>query len=158
MLYIVTDPVEPLSVKLRSVEAEGRSNFIAWGLLRILVSIRGTGNEATHRAVSFADESAAHGWLSASVMLTHSLSLAHEIQTALKFLHVDAGLSHCNLKVDSIYTLKSGEWRLGGFEVLSSLKDETPFVCVSRGSPKQLECDLQKMQAGDRLLMFRKFS
>ncbi|KAK1246716.1 hypothetical protein MKX08_000518 [Trichoderma sp. CBMAI-0020] len=41
----------------------------------------------------------------------------------LKFINDDASSKHGSLKVGSIYTSESGEWRLGGFEVLSNAKE-----------------------------------
>lgn len=49
----------------------------------------------------------------------------------MKFINGDAASVHGGIKVDSIYTSESGEWKLGGFEVLSSLKDDNPFIYVS---------------------------
>ncbi|ORY79080.1 armadillo-type protein, partial [Protomyces lactucae-debilis] len=40
---------------------------------------------------------------------------------------------HGNVRVSSIYTNSSGEWKLGGFEVLSSMKDAEPFICRHGG-------------------------
>ena len=42
----------------------------------------------------------------------------------MKFLNVDCKLVHGNLRIGSIYTTMSGEWKLGGFETLSALNDE----------------------------------
>ena len=44
----------------------------------------------------------------------------------------DSGTSvHGNLRVTSVFVTPSGEWRLGGFEVLSSVKDSSPIIYVS---------------------------
>lgn len=32
--------------------------------------------------------------------------------------------------MSSIFTTESGEWKLGGFEVLSSMKDDDPVIYV----------------------------
>ena len=37
---------------------------------------------------------------------------------------------HGNLRVSSIFATESGEWKLTGFEVLSSLKEEDPAIYV----------------------------
>jgi SCY1-like protein 1 len=37
---------------------------------------------------------------------------------------------HGSLKVASVYTTESGEWKLGGFEVLSNVKDDDAVVYV----------------------------
>lgn len=47
---------------------------------------------------------------------------------ALKFINEDAASIHGNIRVSSIFTTESGEWKLGGFEVLSSMKDDEPVI------------------------------
>lgn len=37
---------------------------------------------------------------------------------------------HGNVRLASIFTSKSGEWRLGGFEILSSMKDDDAIIYV----------------------------
>ena len=55
------------------------------------------------------------------------------IQKTIKFINDEASSIHGNLKVASIYTSESGEWKLGGFEVLSNVKDDEAviYVCSS---------------------------
>ncbi|KAH7326091.1 armadillo-type protein [Stachybotrys elegans] len=48
----------------------------------------------------------------------------HGIAQTLKFINQEASSIHGCLRVGSIYTSESGEWKLGGFEVLSSVKDD----------------------------------
>jgi SCY1-like protein 1 len=55
----------------------------------------------------------------------------HRIAVALTFLNNAGGSTHGNLTIDSIFLSPSGEWRLGGFELLSSTKDERPILFVS---------------------------
>lgn len=50
---------------------------------------------------------------------------------ALSFVNDQAASTHGNVHVDSIFLSSSGEWRLGGFEVLSNPKDETAVLYVS---------------------------
>lgn len=57
--------------------------------------------------------------------------LLNRFQNALKFINVDANMTHGNVRVDSVFLSQSGEWRLGGFEVLSSNKDDTSVLYVS---------------------------
>lgn len=52
-------------------------------------------------------------------------------QRTVKFINTDASSIHGNLKVGSVYTSESGEWKLGGFEVLSSIKDDESAIYVS---------------------------
>lgn len=44
----------------------------------------------------------------------------------------EASSIHGNIRLSSVYISQSGEWRLGGFEVLSSMKDDDAiiYVCV----------------------------
>lgn len=42
---------------------------------------------------------------------------------------------HGNVNVSSIFTNDAGEWKLGGFEVLSSMKEENPIILV-RADPR----------------------
>jgi len=37
---------------------------------------------------------------------------------------------HGNLRVSSIFATESGEWKLAGFEVLSSLREDDPVIYV----------------------------
>ncbi|KAF7550164.1 hypothetical protein G7046_g8103 [Stylonectria norvegica] len=50
------------------------------------------------------------------------------ITRTLKFINDEASSIHGALKVGSIYTSESGEWKLGGFEVLSSVKDDESII------------------------------
>ncbi|KND03592.1 SCY1 protein kinase [Spizellomyces punctatus DAOM BR117] len=57
----------------------------------------------------------------------------YKIATAIKFLNTDCNMIHGNIRVDSIYTTKAGEWKLGGFELLSSLKEDNPVILTYGG-------------------------
>ncbi|KAI9092883.1 armadillo-type protein [Phlyctochytrium arcticum] len=52
----------------------------------------------------------------------------YKIATAIKFLNQDCNMIHGNIRPEAIYTTKSGEWRLGGYELLSSLTEEGPVL------------------------------
>lgn len=52
--------------------------------------------------------------------------------TALAFVNESCASTHGNLHVDSVFVASSGEWRLGGFELLSNAKDEAAVLYVSR--------------------------
>ncbi|KAL2202765.1 kinase-like protein [Sarocladium strictum] len=54
-------------------------------------------------------------------------------QRTIKFINTDASSIHGALKVGSIYTSESGEWRVGGFEVLSSIKDDESIIYTYGG-------------------------
>ena len=51
-------------------------------------------------------------------------------KVALSFINDQAASTHGNIHVDSIFLSPSGEWRLGGFEVLSNPKDESSVLYV----------------------------
>jgi SCY1-like protein 1 len=44
---------------------------------------------------------------------------------ALKFLNAEMGVTHGNVRCDSIFLSTSGEWRLGGFELMSKPGDDS---------------------------------
>ena len=45
------------------------------------------------------------------------------IANALKFINVDAGSVHGNVRPETIFLSQAGEWRLGGFELLTAKAD-----------------------------------
>ncbi|RDA93678.1 hypothetical protein CP533_4909 [Ophiocordyceps camponoti-saundersi (nom. inval.)] len=55
------------------------------------------------------------------------------VARTVKFINSDASSIHGNLKIGSVYTSESGEWKLGGFEVLSSVKDDEPVIYTYGG-------------------------
>ena len=52
----------------------------------------------------------------------------YTVATTLKFINTDAASVHGNIRVSSVYASESGEWKLGGFEVLSSMNDEDAII------------------------------
>lgn len=52
----------------------------------------------------------------------------YSIAQTIKFINDEASSVHGNLRVGSIYTSESGEWKLGGFEILSNLKDDEAII------------------------------
>ncbi|KAJ6783267.1 hypothetical protein PWT90_06145 [Aphanocladium album] len=52
----------------------------------------------------------------------------HGVARTLKFINSDASSIHGCIKVGSVYTSESGEWKLGGFEVLSSVKEDESTI------------------------------
>lgn len=83
-VYIAVEPVRQLQPVLddwirNGGTAEGKQEWIAWGLSRIA--------------------------------------------KALKFINVDASSIHGNIRPESIFLSQAGEWRLGGFELLSAKAD-----------------------------------
>ncbi|KAF9420065.1 hypothetical protein BGZ94_009231 [Podila epigama] len=57
----------------------------------------------------------------------------YKVANVLKFLTVDASFIHGNIRISSIFITKSGEWKVGGFEVLSSLKEDQPAILTFAG-------------------------
>lgn len=53
-------------------------------------------------------------------------------QVALAFINDSCASTHGNINVNSIFISPSGEWRLGGFEVLSTPKEENAVLYVRR--------------------------
>ncbi|KAJ4302312.1 Nuclear aminoacylation-dependent tRNA export pathway component [Collariella sp. IMI 366227] len=58
-------------------------------------------------------------------------------ERTVKFINDEASSVHGSLKVASVYTTESGEWKLGGFEVLSNVKDDEAVIYVGFKLPFQ---------------------
>lgn len=84
---------------------------------------------------------------------THRLTT---YQRTLKFINDEASSIHGNMRVGSIYTSESGEWKIGGFEVLSNVKDDDAiiYVCVRKAlshiSPKLTVSTIELWKYGTR--------
>ncbi|RMZ83014.1 hypothetical protein DV737_g1786, partial [Chaetothyriales sp. CBS 132003] len=52
----------------------------------------------------------------------------HSIASTLKFINGDASSVHGSVRAGSVYTSESGEWKLGGFEVLSSMNEDDAII------------------------------
>ncbi|KAI1614129.1 SCY1-like protein [Exophiala viscosa] len=50
------------------------------------------------------------------------------ISSTLKFINNEASAVHGAVRVPSIFTSESGEWKLGGFEVLSSMNEDDAII------------------------------
>ncbi|CDO75531.1 hypothetical protein BN946_scf184871.g12 [Trametes cinnabarina] len=57
----------------------------------------------------------------------------HRVSVALAFLNESASSTHGNVRVDSIFISSSGEWKLGGFDVLSNPKDDAAILYTLGG-------------------------
>ncbi|KAI8867047.1 ARM repeat-containing protein [Ramicandelaber brevisporus] len=53
----------------------------------------------------------------------------YKVAGVIRFLNEDAKLVHGNIRCESIYVTTSGEWKLGGFELISSLSSESDDDC-----------------------------
>ncbi len=56
------------------------------------------------------------------------------IVSAVKFLNVEAASTHGNLRPESIFISASGEWKLGGFEILTPHAEAPHGLLFSQGS------------------------
>ena len=52
----------------------------------------------------------------------------YTVASTLKFVNVDASSVHGSIRSSSVYTSESGEWKLGGFEVLSSMNEDDAII------------------------------
>lgn len=52
----------------------------------------------------------------------------YTVASTLKFINNDASSVHGSIRASSIYTSESGEWKLGGFEILSSMNDDEAII------------------------------
>lgn len=52
----------------------------------------------------------------------------YSVASTLKFINVDGASVHGNVRVGSVFTSDSGEWKLAGFEVLSSMNDDEAMI------------------------------
>ena len=58
------------------------------------------------------------------------MKLTTIFKQTIKFINDDAASVHGALRVASLYTSESGEWKIGGFEVLSSMNDDEAIIYV----------------------------
>lgn len=76
-------------------------------------------------------------WCSCMLELPHYLTtppLRIVSQQTIKFINDEASSVHGALRVSSLYTSESGEWKVGGFEVLSSMKNDDAIIYVGGSS------------------------
>ncbi|KAL6236458.1 hypothetical protein BDW75DRAFT_206858 [Aspergillus navahoensis] len=52
----------------------------------------------------------------------------YTVASTLKFINGDAASVHGAVRASSVYTSESGEWKLGGFDILSSVNDEQAVI------------------------------
>ncbi|KAJ7287403.1 armadillo-type protein [Mycena rebaudengoi] len=57
----------------------------------------------------------------------------HRVSVALDFLNDSCASTHGNIRVNSIFISPSGEWKLGGFDVLSNPKEESAVLYTLGG-------------------------
>ena len=52
----------------------------------------------------------------------------YTIAKTLAFINSDATSVHGSVRASSVFTTESGEWKLGGFDILSSVKDDDAII------------------------------
>lgn len=72
-----------------------------------------------------------HGRVYIDRVLQVFYKLSHCMKKTVKFINEEASSIHGNLRISSVFTSESGEWKLGGFDLLSSMKDEDAIIYVS---------------------------
>lgn len=103
-IYIVTEPVTPLSQHLKNIGKESsRELAISWGLHQISVSILVYVNLANNIILSM-----------------------FSLQKGLSFLVNTVNLIHNNVCMSSIFVDQSGEWKLGLLSILTF----KAFCCI----------------------------
>ena len=106
-IFIMTERVRPLSNVLPQYsrkKAQEAEDWLLWGLHRISVS-----------SYHFC-EAVMHDFTS---------------QVALTFLNDQCFSTHGKINISSIFLSPSGEWKLGGFELFSSPRDESALLYAS---------------------------
>ncbi|KAK7207817.1 armadillo-type protein [Myxozyma melibiosi] len=57
----------------------------------------------------------------------------YQVANTVKFINVDASSIHGNIRQSSIFISDSGEWKLSGFELLTSTKEDEPVIYTFGG-------------------------
>ncbi|KAL4868114.1 hypothetical protein BDV12DRAFT_106162 [Aspergillus spectabilis] len=52
----------------------------------------------------------------------------YTVASTIKFINGDAASVHGAIRASSVYTSESGEWKLGGFDILSSMNDDQAVI------------------------------
>ncbi|KAJ5587815.1 uncharacterized protein N7459_003580 [Penicillium hispanicum] len=52
----------------------------------------------------------------------------YTVSSTLRFINEDASSVHGAVRASSVYTSESGEWKLGGFDILSSMKEDDAII------------------------------
>ena len=108
-IFIMTERVRPLFNMLpqyATKKAQETEDWLLWGLHRISVSSR-------HFCEALVPDYDSNS------------------QVALAFLNDQCFSTHGKISISAIFLLPSGEWKLGGFELFSTPKDEGAVLYVS---------------------------
>lgn len=65
--------------------------------------------------------------------MTEHNAEAKEGQNTLAFVNEEAQSVHGSVRTSSVFISQSGEWRLGGLDILSSMKEDDAIIYV--GNP-----------------------
>ncbi|KAJ7209598.1 ARM repeat-containing protein [Mycena pura] len=73
----------------------------------------------------------------------------HRVSVALTFLNDSGASTHGNIRVNSIFISPSGEWKLGGFELLSNPKEDSAVLYTLGGQlPDASTCASPEVKGG----------
>ncbi|KAH0832319.1 hypothetical protein J3R83DRAFT_13329 [Lanmaoa asiatica] len=73
----------------------------------------------------------------------------HRISVALAFINDSVASTHGSIRPNAIFISPSGEWKLGGFEVLSNPKDDNPVLYTMGGMlPGSMKCAPPEVKKG----------
>lgn len=84
---------------------------------------------------SLTPETIKWGLSSIAVCQARGLELCRKLtssQRTVKFINDEASSIHGNVRVGSVYTSESGEWKMSGFEVLSNVKEDDAVIYVRK--------------------------
>lgn len=73
--------------------------------------------------------------------------LIYRLKIALTFLNDPCSSAHGSVTPTAIFISQSGEWKLGGFELLSNPKEEAAVLYVSKMLPSSPICPHHASQA-----------
>ena len=110
-IYVATERLTPLQWPVRRKALSEET--LKWGLFTIAVR------------------------LSSSEVSSERLRLR---QDTLAFINEDAQSVHGSVRISSIFISQSGEWRLGGLDILSSMKEDDAIIYV--GHPR-VSCSIR---------------
>ena len=52
----------------------------------------------------------------------------HNVAKTLKFINDEAASVHGNIRASSVFTTEAGEWKLGGLDIFSSMKEDDAII------------------------------
>jgi SCY1-like protein 1 len=72
---------------------------------------------------------------------------------ALRFIHMDCKLAHCNINLDTVFVTPGGDWRLGGMDLLGPM-DASNTILYGGGNltPPEFQCPERRQGSIQSLL------